>query len=89
MHYKKNITSVGWSALDHVINDPLNTITSVKRLLGRSIEFIKKEFPILPYLINKDENGGVLFHTNAGLVSPIEVSSEILKCLKKRALFYF
>ncbi|AHG59809.1 Fe-S protein assembly chaperone HscA [Buchnera aphidicola] len=89
VHYKKNITSVGWSALDHVINDPLNTITSVKRLLGRSIEFIKKEFPILPYLINKDENGGVLFHTNAGLVSPIEVSSEILKCLKKRALFIF
>ncbi|QCI20720.1 Fe-S protein assembly chaperone HscA [Buchnera aphidicola (Brachycaudus cardui)] len=86
--YKNNTVSVGWDALEHVIKDPMNTITSVKRLLGRSIEFIKKEFPILPYLI-EEKNGNIIFHTNTGVVTPIDVSSEILKCLKKRALFLF
>lgn len=87
--YKHNSISVGWDALENSINDPKNTIFSVKRLLGRSIEFVRQAFPTLPYLMEKESSGGILFHTNAGLVTPIDVSSEILKSLKKRTISFF
>ncbi|QCI22420.1 Fe-S protein assembly chaperone HscA [Buchnera aphidicola] len=89
VHYNKNSISVGWDALKNVTKDPINTICSVKRLLGRSIEFIKKEFPILPYLIERKSDGGVLLYTNLGPVTPIDVSSEILKFLKDRTITLF
>lgn len=86
--YKKNSISVGWKALENIIKDPSNTISSVKRLLGHSFEFIKSQYPILPYLMEENSRG-IFFHTNAGPVTPIDVCSEILKCLKKRAVFLF
>ncbi|QCI17970.1 Fe-S protein assembly chaperone HscA [Buchnera aphidicola (Acyrthosiphon lactucae)] len=89
VQYKKNKVSVGWKALENITNDPFNTISSVKRLLGRSIDFIKNKFPILPYFIEKDMNEGIFFHTDAGHITPIDVSSDILKCLKRRAIFLF
>jgi len=89
VQYKKNSILVGWEALDNIVKDPSNTITSVKRLLGRSMDFIKNEFPVLPYIIEEDKNGAIFFHTNGGHITPIDVSSEILKNLKKRAVFLF
>ncbi|CAL4326650.1 Fe-S protein assembly chaperone HscA [Buchnera aphidicola] len=89
VYYKKNTVLVGWNALEYITKDPTNTITSVKRLLGRSIDFIKKNFPILPNIIEREKNNTILFHTKSGLITPVEVCSEILKCLKKRALFLF
>ncbi|WAI18272.1 MAG: Fe-S protein assembly chaperone HscA [Buchnera aphidicola (Acyrthosiphon caraganae)] len=89
VHYTKNRISVGWKALENITNDPSNTIISVKRLLGRSIDFVKDKYPILPYFIEKDIDEGIIFHTNIGRVTPIDVSSHILKCLKKRAIFLF
>ncbi|QCI16242.1 Fe-S protein assembly chaperone HscA [Buchnera aphidicola] len=89
VHYKKNTISIGWSALENIIKDPSNTICSVKRLLGRSIEFIKYNYPILPYIIEEKKSGGIFFHTNFGFVTPVDVASEILKFLIKRANFLF
>ncbi|QIQ42152.1 MAG: Fe-S protein assembly chaperone HscA [Buchnera aphidicola (Microlophium carnosum)] len=89
VQYKKNKVSVGWKALENIVRDPSNTISSVKRLLGRSIDFIRNKFPVLPYCIEEDQNKGIFFHTNAGLITPIDVSSDILKFLKKRAIFLF
>ncbi|WAI11776.1 MAG: Fe-S protein assembly chaperone HscA [Buchnera aphidicola (Macrosiphum albifrons)] len=89
VQYKKHGISVGWEALENIVKDPSNTITSVKRLLGRSIDFIKNKFPVLPYIIEKDKNEDIFFHTNAGYITPVDVSSEILKHLKKRAIFLF
>ncbi|QCI24093.1 Fe-S protein assembly chaperone HscA [Buchnera aphidicola (Macrosiphoniella sanborni)] len=89
VNYKYNSITVGWETLENVITDPSNTISSVKRLLGRSINFIKKTFPMLPYFIEENNNKGVVFRTNFGFVSPIDVSSHILKHLKKRAIFLF
>lgn len=89
VQYKQNSISVGWEALENIVKDPSNTITSVKRLLGRSLDFIKNKFPVLPYIIEKDQNEDIFFHTNAGYITPIDVSSEILKHLKKRAIFLF
>lgn len=89
VHYEKNKISVGWKALENIIKDPSNTISSVKRVLGRSIEFVKNKFPMIPYCIEKDRNEGIFFHTNFGDITPVDVSSHILQCLKKRAIFLF
>ncbi|WP_295165100.1 Fe-S protein assembly chaperone HscA [uncultured Buchnera sp.] len=89
VHYKKNEILVGWEALEKIIKDPSNTISSAKRFLGRSINFVKNKLPFVPYLIEEDTNEGIFFHTNFGKVTPVDVSSHILKFLKKRAVFLF
>lgn len=90
VHYKKNKILVGWEAEKKIFKDPLNTITSVKRLIGRSFEFVKREFPILPYIIEENKkDGGILFHTDGGIFSPIDIASEILKFLKEKAYSLF
>ena len=76
---------VGTAAKQHKITDPLNTITSVKRYMGRSLEDIKaKESPLHYEFVQTDSNVPRI-KTQAGNVSAIEVSAEILSVLKQRA----
>ncbi|CAL4325992.1 Fe-S protein assembly chaperone HscA [Buchnera aphidicola] len=90
VHYKKNKILVGWKAEEKLVEDSLNTITSVKRLIGRSFDFVKREFPILPYVIEENKkDGGILFHTDGGIFSPIDVVATILKFLKEKACSFF
>ncbi|WP_295163999.1 Fe-S protein assembly chaperone HscA [uncultured Buchnera sp.] len=89
VNYNKSKLLIGWEAEKKIVEDSINTITSVKRLIGRSINFIKKEFPILPYIIEENKDGGILFHTDFGLVTPVDVASEILKFLKEKAYKFF
>ena len=66
--------------------DPLNTLISVKRFMGRGIEDIKKLGSQLPYNFLISEDGGMpKFKTSAGEISPVEASAEILKVLLSRA----
>lgn len=89
VNYKKKVFTVGWDAEKNIIHDPENTIVSVKRLIGRSIDFIKKEFPILPYIIESKKNGDILFHTQSGKITSTKVVSQILQFLKKRACLLY
>ncbi|QFQ32747.1 Fe-S protein assembly chaperone HscA [Buchnera aphidicola (Aphis fabae)] len=89
VNYEKNNFTVGWEAETKILNDPTNTIVSVKRLIGRSISFIKKEFPVLPYIIEQDKNGDILFYTKLGKISATNVVSQILQYLKERACFLY
>ncbi|XQV06455.1 Fe-S protein assembly chaperone HscA [Buchnera aphidicola (Pterocomma populeum)] len=89
VHYQKNNILVGWDAYKKTIKDPINTISSVKRLIGRSIDFVKNNFSSLPYIIKENKDGGIEFHTHFGTVTPIDVSSEILKFLKKQVYSLF
>ena len=76
---------VGHDALAVAHEDPLNTIASVKRLMGRGIEDVRKLGKSLPYEFSWGESGMPRLHTVAGERSPVEISAEILKKLKKRA----
>lgn len=82
---KENPPDVGRQALDAAIADPLNTIASVKRLMGRGIEDVKTIGSHLPYNFAPGSSGMPQLETAAGNVSPVEVSAEILKVLKVRA----
>ncbi len=76
---------VGREALAAATRDPLNTIASVKRLMGRGVEDVKGLGTHLPYEFVPAASGMPLLRTAGGDVSPVEVSAEILKVLKARA----
>ncbi|MDO9112285.1 MAG: Fe-S protein assembly chaperone HscA [Polaromonas sp.] len=74
---------IGFDALAAQVQDPQNTIASVKRLMGRGIQDIGNRAQ-LPYQLN-DQPGMVTLQTVAGEKSPVEVSAEILATLRYRA----
>jgi molecular chaperone HscA len=76
---------VGDAALAAAVDDPLNTIASVKRLMGRGVEDVKHIGSHMPYEFVAGSSGMPLLHTALGDVSPVEVSAEILRSLKARA----
>ena len=76
---------VGREALAAAVDDPLNTIASVKRLMGRGVEDVKRIGSRLPYEFVAGSSGMPLLHTAGGDVSPVEVSAAILSQLKQRA----
>ena len=76
---------VGRAAERHHVDDPLNTIASVKRLMGRGAEDVRRGAVHLPYEFAGNGEGMVKLDTVAGAVSPVEVSAEILRVLKARA----
>jgi len=76
---------VGEAALESAAEDPLNTIASVKRLMGRGIEDVRRLGNQLPYEFSPGESGMPRLRTAAGERSPVEVSADILGVLKRRA----
>ncbi|MEY1276074.1 Fe-S protein assembly chaperone HscA [Providencia rettgeri] len=85
VNYQPESKLVGWEAKQLAEQDPVNTIISVKRMMGRSLADIQKRYPDLPYQLTASENGLPFIQTVAGQVDPIQVSSDILRTLAKRA----
>ena len=79
VYYSKNTVQVGNEARDHQSNDAENTISSVKRLIGKTIDDVNQvNFPL-----NLSDGDGVInIKTSNGMKNPIEVSAEILKMLR-------
>ena len=73
---------VGFDALKAQKIDPLNTISSAKRLIGRQVGDLNRSQ--WPYRFT-DNDKIIEMQTRMGLKTPIEVSAEILKALKARA----
>ncbi|MEN8711432.1 MAG: Fe-S protein assembly chaperone HscA [Arenicellales bacterium] len=76
---------IGYPALDASINDPMNTIASSKRMIGRKTADIKSLRDQLPYNFDDESANVPRIITADGPRSAIEVSAEILTALKKRA----
>ena len=75
---------IGYGALKAQKTDPVNTVSSAKRLIGRVLDDLSRERHYLPYRFG--ESGHIVeLNTRQGAKTPIEVSSEILKALKSRA----
>ncbi|ELI6450987.1 Fe-S protein assembly chaperone HscA [Yersinia ruckeri] len=85
VHYQSGAINVGWDARQQAAQDPVNTISSVKRMMGRSLADIQQRYPNLPYQFQPSENGLPMMLTAAGLVNPVQVSADILKALLQRA----
>lgn len=76
---------VGAAALSYATTDPLNTLASVKRLMGRSVNDLATLEGYLPYQFVDHDSNVPRIDTVAGSVTAIEVSAEILKKLRERA----
>ena len=76
---------VGEAARRAATSDPLNTIASAKRLIGRGVGDIKSLGDGLPYEFVEQESAVPRIRTRAGDLSPVEVSAEILRVLASRA----
>ncbi|MGF6191587.1 Fe-S protein assembly chaperone HscA [Serratia sp. 2723] len=85
VHYQATEHQVGWSARAQAAQDPVNTVSSVKRMMGRSLADVQQRYPNLPYQFQASDNGLPMIVTAAGLVNPIGVSADILKALATRA----
>ena len=77
---------VGHDALKAQKIDPANTISSAKRLIGRSLADIRHDAQTryLPYRFGNNERI-IEMHTRSGDKTPIDVSADILRTLKQRA----
>jgi molecular chaperone HscA len=74
---------IGFDALAAAAEDPVNTIVSVKRFMGRGLADLP-DAGKLPYQF-EDQPGMVAVQTVAGVKTPVEVSAEILATLRQRA----
>lgn len=84
VRYLDGGVEVGKNALSAQKTDPLNTVSSAKRLIGRTLTDLTQDAQYLPYQFTPNERV-VELNTRQGAKTPIEVSAEILKALKSRA----
>lgn len=85
VHYQATEHQVGWGARAQAAQDPVNTVSSVKRMMGRSLADVQQRYPNLPYQFQASDNGLPMIVTAAGLVNPVGVSADILRALATRA----
>jgi molecular chaperone HscA len=79
-------TLVGYEAQALQISDPLNSIASIKRLMGRAREDVIQLGDAVPYEFVTSEGSNVpRIRTRKGDLSAVEISAEILKTLAHRA----
>jgi molecular chaperone HscA len=85
VRYTSSGIIVGYQALTEAVNDSMNTIVSVKRLMGRGVEDLATLGDQLPYRFSASQGGMARLKTVSGNVTPVEVSAEILRTLVDRA----
>ncbi|AOU98222.1 Fe-S protein assembly chaperone HscA [Acidihalobacter yilgarnensis] len=76
---------VGEVAKSAAVDDPLNTLASIKRLMGRAAGDLKTLAGHVPYQFVPGESTVPRIRTAAGDVTAVEVSAEILRSLRARA----
>ena len=89
VHFPENgSVIVGENAKNKLNIDPLNTVSSVKRLIGRGKKDLLNKSNFFPYKFDLSDDRFLKVETRKGIFSPVEISSEILKFLNKRALVF-
>lgn len=86
VYYAKDKTpEVGETALKKSLQDPLNTIASIKRVLGRSLEELQSGNDYLPFQFDASHESVPRIKTALGPRTAVEISADILVELKQRA----
>jgi molecular chaperone HscA len=84
-------TIIGTKALDLLHSGALSVFTSIKRLMGRNFEDLKQKGDdiVYPSAIETEESGIVRLKVKDKALTPIEISADILRHLKKLAERHF
>ncbi len=81
---------VGQAAKRQAVTNPTNTLSAVKRLIGRRFEddVVQRDIKMVPYTIAKADNGDAWLEANAKKMAPPEISARVLMKMKKTAEDY-
>ncbi|MBC7849774.1 MAG: molecular chaperone DnaK [Chitinophagaceae bacterium] len=85
---KNGERKVGDPAKRQAITNPQNTITSVKRFMGRRFDEVTNEISHWSYKVAKGDNNTVRIDIDGRLYTPQEISAMILQKMKKTAEDY-
>ena len=79
------VVVVGRLAVARALEAPRDTLASVKRLIGRGLKDLAAIRSLLPYELDGDDRAVHITVAGGKKVSPVEVSAEVLRELKRRA----
>src|SRR5581483_7330043 len=79
---------VGQVAKRQAITNPERTIYSIKRFMGRRFNEVQEEAKLVPYKVASGPNGDARVDIDGQLLSPPEISAQILLKLKRAAENY-
>jgi molecular chaperone DnaK len=85
---KNGERKVGDPAKRQAITNPHNTITSVKRFMGRRFDEVTEEISHWSYKVAKGDNNTVRIDIDGRLYTPQEISAMVLQKMKKTAEDY-
>jgi len=77
--------TIGWTARAHAIENARATVYSVKRLIGKGLEDIRRDLPYLSYAVSAGPRDTVQIEIDGRRYTPEEISALILRALKERA----
>jgi molecular chaperone DnaK len=79
---------VGQVAKRQAVTNPENTVSSIKRFMGRRYEEVTGEIKLVPYKVVKASNGDARVDIRGKQYAPSEISAMILRKLKEAAEAY-
>ena len=79
---------VGTVARRQAVTNPLNTIFSIKRLMGRKYDEVASELENFPYEVKANSNGEPVVVMNGEEYAPQQISAMVLSKMKKTAEEY-
>jgi len=79
---------VGQPAKNQVVTNPENTVSSIKRFMGRRYKEVSEEMQMVPYKIAEDPSGGLRVDIGDKQLSPPEISAAVLQKMKETAEDY-
>ena len=82
---KKGERLVGQPAKRQAVTNPINTVFSIKRFMGRMYDEVGTEIEEVPYKIEKSPNNGVVVKIEDKEYNPPEISAMVLQKLKQMA----
>ena len=80
-------TLVGQPAKRQAVTNPDNTLFAIKPLIGRQFgdDVVQKDIKMVPYKIDKADNGDAWVDVNGEKMSPPQISAQVLQKMKKTA----
>ena len=83
--YEADQVVVGYPARKRLADAPELVVSSIKRLMGRGLEDVKRLAGTLPFEVDENAEGMVRLKLAGRTLTPVEVSAEILRTLRRRA----
>ena len=83
--FKGSDRLVGKPAKNQMVTNPVNTIYSIKRFMGRKYHEVTEETKMVPYKVTSASGDEIKIDVDGKLYSPQEISAIVLQKMKKTA----